>query len=100
VQDLLQGIRHDHLDGVALQVVVQLPGGDEEREEELLLHGVALARIPQHRADEVHRMLDEARSCGGSLLSGGPERLMRLGRQGRWLTRQLVRGLLRRALGR
>ena len=87
-QDLLQWIRRDHLDGVALEVVTQLPGCDEEREEKLLLHGVPLTHIPQHRADKVHGVLDKARrGSGNSLLFEG-------------LASGLVGGLLRGALGR
>jgi hypothetical protein len=62
---------------MALEVVAQLPGGDEEHEEELLLHGIALTCISQDCADEVHGVLDEACSCHSSLLFGGPERLAR-----------------------
>ena len=61
---------------MALEVLTQLPRGDEEREEELLLHGITLVSITQHSTDKVYRMLDEGRwRCGsiGSLrrLVGG-----------------------------
>jgi hypothetical protein len=46
---------------MAREVMAQLPGSDEEHEEEFLLHRVTLLRIPQHRADEIYWVLHEAR---------------------------------------
>jgi hypothetical protein len=64
-QDFFQGVRGDHLDGMALEVVAQLPAGDEEGVEELLLHRVALMCITHHHTDEVDVALHEARDLGG-----------------------------------
>ena len=47
--------------GVTLEVVAQLARGHQEREQDLLRHGVPCPRIPQHCADEVHRVLDKGR---------------------------------------
>ena len=87
-QDLLQGEGCNHHDGVPLEVVSQFSGGNEEREEELLLHGVPFASVAQHSADEVYWMLDEDRLGCGSIGS--------LGR----LVRGLVEGCLWRGLDR
>ena len=50
-----------------LEVVSQFFGGDEECEEEFLLHRVPLVSIAQHSADEVYGMLNEGRlGCGST----------------------------------
>ena len=58
--------------------MAQLAGGDEKHEKELLQHGVACPRIAQHRADEVHRVLDEGESVGDALHLLRPDGLKRL----------------------
>ena len=78
----------DHRDGVPLEVVSELSGGSEEREKEFLLHGVPLASIAQHSADEVYWMLDEGRL--------GCDTIGSLGR----LVRGLVEAFLWRSLDR
>ena len=56
---------------MSLEVVSQLSGGGEEHEEELLLHGVPLASVAQHSADEVYWMLDEGRLGVAALAPSG-----------------------------
>ena len=71
-------VSRDDFDGVALEVVVQLAGGDKERDQELLRHGVACPCVTQYRADEVHRVLNEGGSVDEVLY------LLRLGTSGVW----------------
>ena len=42
-----------------MKIVAELPRGDEEGAEKLLLHAVMLARVTEHRADEVDGVLYE-----------------------------------------
>ena len=63
---------------MTLEVVPQLARSHQQREEELLRHGVPCPRIPQHRANEVHRVLDEGRRAGEARV------LRRLGCLLRW----------------
>lgn len=54
---------------MALELVAQLAGDDEECEQEFLRHGVAFPRLLQQHADEVDTVLDEGRGTGGVLFS-------------------------------
>ena len=58
-QDLLQRVSRYYLDRMPLEVMAQLPGGDKECVQRLLLYGVPFAGVSEHRADEVHGVLDE-----------------------------------------
>ena len=50
-----------------MKVVAQLSGSDEKCVQQLLVHWVLLAGVPEHCADEVYGMLDEG-GAGRTLL--------------------------------